>query len=295
MSLDEQLDKMNTIDKIKFAIDWFLDPHGKDLVETIKIYNLKLISLIKIVGFVLRGFDIKNSIIKARDEFSQTKIKTIAKSRDGLLFYILNGAEMDLVRSSREKFVNEYFVPIEGDVIIDIGANIGTFSVKSAHHVLKKGKVIAIEADPNTFTQLKKNIELNKLENIIPINLAVFNKKTALKLNRANSSGESSLKFSKGSEYIQVNTQTLDEVLTSLRIKKIDWIKIDVEGSEVEVLEGATKTLQLHNNLKMLIELHFEGERDIIENILKENNFSIKRDSNVKTVHIFAEKYSKYD
>jgi len=68
------------------------------------------------------------------------------------------------------------FIPDVGDIVIDAGASIGAFSIKSSLLVGKEGKVIAIEPEPNSFKILDTNIKANKLFNVLCLNLALSNK-----------------------------------------------------------------------------------------------------------------------
>ena len=74
------------------------------------------------------------------------------------------------------------FIPKEGDTVIDIGAHIGRYTIVSSKMVGKTGKVVAIEADMDTFQLLKRNVALNNLTNVLPLNIAVFSTKTRIKL-----------------------------------------------------------------------------------------------------------------
>jgi FkbM family methyltransferase len=132
------------------------------------------------------------------------------------------------------------------DTMLDIGANIGWFSAVFA----KQGiKVHALEPDPLNFELLSHNIEINQLEkNITPHLLAASNKKSVMPLylypnkNR----GRHSLNAMPGHEKIDVKTIPLNDFVTeqNIDIKKIKLMKIDVEGHEFSVLQGARNLLQ---------------------------------------------------
>jgi hypothetical protein len=82
----------------------------------------------------------------------------------------------------REDDIIEHFTPKEGDVVVDIGANIGRYTIISSKRVGANGKVVAIEAHPGNFEMLKSNIKLNQLTNVTPLNYAVYSKETKIKL-----------------------------------------------------------------------------------------------------------------
>ncbi|MGI9012278.1 MAG: FkbM family methyltransferase [Nitrososphaeraceae archaeon] len=76
--------------------------------------------------------------------------------------------------TTREKEIIKYFQPEEDDIVIDVGAYLGSYTLISSNKVGDNGKVIAIEAYPQVFECLKKNIKLNQSNNIIPLNYAIF-------------------------------------------------------------------------------------------------------------------------
>ena len=163
------------------------------------------------------------------------------------------------------------FTPKEGDTVIDIGAHIGRYTIVSSKLVGKTGKVVAIEADLNTFQLLKRNVALNNLTNVLPLNIAVFSTKTRIKLYEQSASAKyNSLILTRAKQtekYAEINADTLDSILELNEINQVNWIKIDVEGAEFEVLKGATKTLS-HENISLLIEIHNIDDSNHYDNIV---------------------------
>ena len=169
-------------------------------------------------------------------------------------FVIMTEHEHDLI---------ERFCPKEGDVVVDIGAHIGCYTIISSKRVGANGKVIAIEADPSNFEMLNHNIKLNQLTNITALNYAVYSKETKIKLYLP---GEESgytiyntlmIERAKPREkFVEVSANTLDNLLQQNGIRQVNWIKIDVEGAELEVLKGATNILSKSKDIALLIEIH---------------------------------------
>jgi FkbM family methyltransferase len=151
------------------------------------------------------------------------------------------------------------FTPKEGDTVIDIGAHIGRYTITSSKQVGNTGKVVAIEADPDNFQLLKRNIALNNLTNVLPLNYAVFSTRTRMKLYEQSASAKYNsvmlTRAAKTKNYVEVEADTLDSILKQNGINQVNWIKIDVEGAEFEVLKGSTKTLS-SENVSLLIEIH---------------------------------------
>jgi FkbM family methyltransferase len=170
-----------------------------------------------------------------------------------------------------EEHILARFIPKEGDTVIDIGAHIGRYTIVSSKMVGKTGKVVAIEADLDTFQLLKRNVALNNLTNVLPLNIAVFSTKTRIKLYEQSASAKyNSLILSRAKQtekYVEINADTLDSILELNGINQVNWIKIDVEGAEFEVLKGATKTLS-RGNIALLIEIHNIGDSNHYDNIV---------------------------
>jgi FkbM family methyltransferase len=129
-----------------------------------------------------------------------------------------------------------------GNIAFDIGANIGLYTVELALRVGNKGKVYAFEALKANYDRLLENIELNKLQNVIPIYAAVSEKTGTLEV-PAGSEGNYSL-ASDSSTSVVIPAVSLDDFIAEHQILNVDFIKMDIEGSEVSAFKGATKLLR---------------------------------------------------
>jgi FkbM family methyltransferase len=183
----------------------------------------------------------------------------------GYKVYCPASKEDVIMMTRHEDEIIERFTPKEGDVVVDIGAHIGRYTIISSKRVGQNGKVIAIEAHPGNFEMLNRNIKLNNLTNVIPLNYAAYSKQTKLDLYwyMENSTGHNSIMLNYKStnykgNFVQVNTNTLDDLLLQQQngINEVNWIKIDVEGAELEVLKGAVNTLSKSKDISLLIEIH---------------------------------------
>ena len=170
----------------------------------------------------------------------------------------------DLINMTiREDEIIELFTPKEGDVVIDIGAHIGRYTIIGAKRVGTKGKVVAIEANPSNFEMLNRNIKLNRLTNIISLNNAVYSKETKIRLylpgkelGHTTYNTVMSDRAKNEDKFIEVSANTLDYFLQLKGITDVNWIKIDVEGAEFEVLKGASNVLSKSKDIALLIEIH---------------------------------------
>jgi FkbM family methyltransferase len=128
----------------------------------------------------------------------------------------------------------------EGDVYVDVGANIGTTTLAGALSVGASGKVIAFEAHPRTVKGLQKSIDLNpKLKERTSVRFVAIGQEVGITHISDLAMDDINFLTDKG---IEVPLSTLDVELAD--VKHIDLIKIDVEGYEKQVFEGAKETLK---------------------------------------------------
>ena len=142
------------------------------------------------------------------------------------------------------------------DIVVDIGAHIGVFSVFAAKHV-HRGKIYSFEPIPENFQLLKENITINKIKNIIPFNTAISSKKQEQELFVSEKSpGVGSLHYKKGKgQHLVVSSITLKDFVSKTGISHIDFLKIDCEGSEYDILFSCPTTI-LQRIKKISMEYH---------------------------------------
>lgn len=130
----------------------------------------------------------------------------------------------------------------EGDIFIDVGANIGFLSLAAAVAVGKKGEVLAFEAVPSTYDILVANKELNSFSQLQARCIGVGSKSetVTIQAEEENRGGASILNKNKTSG-VEIEVKKLDELITS---GPVTLIKIDVEGYEFEVLKGAEELIK---------------------------------------------------
>lgn len=171
-------------------------------------------------------------------------------------------ADILLLNNLSSPWMWDYFTPKDGDVVVDIGAHVGKYALIAAKRVGKEGKVIAIEAHAENFKALLNNIRLNDFQNVIALNVAAFseNGKTLRLFGQWDTSY--SLK-SWDATSTRVETRTTDSILKQYGIRNADWVKIDVEGAETDVLVGMKKTIENSPNLKILVEVNRSNEHEV--------------------------------
>ena len=139
----------------------------------------------------------------------------------------------------------------EGDIVIDAGAYIGEFTVLASKLVGKKGKVISFEPNPNNYKVLLNEVIKNKITNVITINKGLWSENKTLGLSRNGMASTFIRGLSNGSVE-EIPVVSLDNELKELGRKKVDFIKMDVEGAEIEAVKGCKETLK-DNDVKLAI------------------------------------------
>jgi len=175
---------------------------------------------------------------------------------DGLLVDLVLGNDL-----SRCLYVNGSFEPnefayldrilIPGFVFIDIGANEGLYTIFAAPRVAPTGLVIAVEPSPREQIRLEHNIAINEIENVRIVRQALGRQRGKAVLHVADSehNGQNTLggfayQGVTAVESIEVELIDLDTLMREQDVERLDVIKMDVEGAELEVLLGAKATLQ---------------------------------------------------
>ena len=157
------------------------------------------------------------------------------------------------------KFVRQLLKP--GDVVFDVGANAGIFTVLAGRKVGPNGRVYAFEPGTEAQALLNTNLSLNRLSNVTLFEGAVSNQTGKAKLAVAEDGALSSLAKTGHhcqivKEWRAVPTTTLDDFVEKNNIAKIDFIKIDVEGAEKLVFEGAQRLLSSFPRVTILFEAY---------------------------------------
>ena len=199
-----------------------------------------------------------------------------------------------IIMTKHEDDLLQLFRPTKGDTVVDVGAYLGRYTLTSSNLVGENGKVIAIEGDPSHYEMLNKNLKLNKVSNVTAISCMVGSKDMHLIVGsegnyltvsskdiHTNYEDDSYKEFDEtGRAQIGntiVNLNTLDNLLIQQHgINEVNWMKIDVEGAELEVLKGAHDILSNSKRINLLIEIHDVNKlyKPIVE-ILNSHNFKI--------------------
>lgn len=150
-----------------------------------------------------------------------------------------------------------------GDTVIDIGANIGYYTLILARLVGKEGKVFAFEPEQSNFCLLNKNIKINNYNNIKAIKKAVSNKtgQTDLYISEENKGDHKIYYSGDNRQSVKIDVTRLDDYFLDFK-GEINLVKIDIQGAEGGAIEGMNKILQKNKNLKIISEFWPKGLKD---------------------------------
>lgn len=199
-----------------------------------------------------------------------------------------------------QRYFDKYETPVRreleerlmpGGHFVDGGACLGDFSLVAAGIVGETGKVLAVEPEPDNCYWMRKSIAINGYSNIELNEMALGDRDESAVLYLGEERGWNSLlgenEFARKGQ-IGVTKRRLDDVLAESGFGRVDMIKIDVEGAELEVLKGAKGTLEANEGLVILLEYHHRlgVEFEDVADFLKRFGFGLRRVGR-GTVHQF--------
>jgi FkbM family methyltransferase len=207
-----------------------------------------------------RGFNLASELNLWLSALADTLLYTVAGWRAnprlllrGLYTYKVEGLGLAIVRGSTDDFY--YLLPRregdvegfvvgrlgEGSVFVDVGANVGYYTLLASKLVGSRGLVYAVEPIPSTAAMLRANVKLNGCPNVIVVEKAAWSSRGRLSLRVPGALYGLVSMFREGKEVV-VEAVPLDEVLNGA--DRIDVVKIDVEGAELEALLGSWEVLK---------------------------------------------------
>jgi FkbM family methyltransferase len=198
---------------------------------------------------------------KAIDHFYYSLRPALIETQlDGLRFHMrLNDPfHYDLVLGEHERDIQNWLRENvkEGMVVIDVGANVGSYALSLARLVGPTGRVVAIEADPDIASVLVANMRENNFSQATVVQGAAYRQTGTVRLGRATASTSYSGLYNQGAtEWVDVPAFTLDSVVQKEGLTRLDLVKIDAEGAEDDVIDGMSDLLATLRP-EILVELH---------------------------------------
>ncbi|OJY81404.1 MAG: hypothetical protein BGP13_15540 [Sphingobacteriales bacterium 40-81] len=191
-----------------------------------------------------------------------------------------------------ETWLTQYLARIvkPGNICLDIGANVGYFSVLMAALTGDQGRTIAIEPNPGVAKLLSLTAGING-PGFEVAQVALADKEGKMRLKVPNESfGDASIieridNITKAKSVVKVRTATLDNLLNELNVDKVDIIKMDVEGAEPMVFEGMRQTIAKNKNIQIIIEYSpflYDNPRVFTEYLFSE--FIVRRIKDVEQI-----------
>lgn len=212
----------------------------------LKVYRLRIgqvYPLKKVMDVFVSPFKKKEVVVEGNKLFldSQDMLKLS-------LFGVFEPTETELVK----KYVKK------GDTVLDIGGHIGYYTLLFAKLVGETGKVFAFEPNPESFSLLKKNVEVNGYYHVTLVQKAVAHEtgKTKLYIVKYKNFPTDCIIWDPGggATFIEVDTVRLDDYFKGRNVK-VDFIKMDVDGAEGGVLQGIDNLLKQNYGVKIILEI----------------------------------------
>jgi FkbM family methyltransferase len=199
----------------------------------------------------------------------------VLRTRDGSAFE-LRGGTGDRFSVFEIAIRRDYFNLVKikpGDVIVDIGANIGVFTVIASKLIGSHGRVIAIEPNSESAKQLERNIALNRLNNVTVYRAAVTGAPGNVTLHTGKKAILSSIFTSVDGQAVggsaeEVRGLPLADILAREKIDRVDLLKIDCEGGEYEIFDAAESEIWTKLS-QIVMEVHHVENRRPAELVAK--------------------------
>jgi FkbM family methyltransferase len=143
-------------------------------------------------------------------------------------------------------YYQHFYKTKDSDVVIDAGANLGHISIFLSRQVGANGRVYCFEPDIFNVKRLNSNLQLNTdlPNNIIIEDLLLWNENILVDFEEAGTVGSSAIWFSDNANMVKKQAVTLDSWAKERNLTKLDFIKMDIEGAEIEALEGCIEVIE---------------------------------------------------
>jgi len=172
-------------------------------------------------------------------------------------------------------------------IILDIGAFVGTHSLYWS--MIDNRKVYSFEPNPVAFEYLKKNILLNDIDLVNPINCGMYSTSGTCQIHTPNNKNLAHTIVKEGAD-LPIKLNTVDEFSSNID-EKISLIKIDVEGLELDVLKGASTTIKTYKPLLLVETNMFDQELSVLQFLIKYDYIPVVAFCNTRTTFFIHKSY----
>jgi FkbM family methyltransferase len=192
-------------------------------------------------------------------------------------------SEIPILVGVHEPRTISWFRPRPGECVVDVGAHIGLYALMAAN---KGARVIAVEPDESNYALLKENVNTNGFDSNVRVFKGVISDVSGERL-LYRSTGRNTWMSSVEKGWtppdthgvvpvVFVKSMTLDELVSEMNIQRIDWLKVDVEGHEVHVLNGGRRALSITSNLILEVPMGAEADARTCLAILQRTGMRVK-------------------
>jgi FkbM family methyltransferase len=212
---------------------------GEDLKDRIRLFAWTMLD--STPRTILRAIPLLKPLLQVlKDQLVGGVTIIVGKYR----FHLVDSESIFILQPEFEEWMWKYLKVPRGGVFVDVGAHVGKYAIPMAKLVGPGGLVIAVEPHPDNYKQLVENVKLNRVKNVVALNIAAWSEESEMKLFIGDAHGHHSLVYDFGRGFVLVRAKPLDDVLKELGVGRVDCIKVDVEGAEFEVLKGMRRTLE---------------------------------------------------
>lgn len=151
----------------------------------------------------------------------------------------------------------------KGATVFELGAFIGFHAIKLSEIVGNEGRVIAVEAIPENYEILKRNIEINNIKNVTVLNYAIWHSDGTIEMNRDEGQKNSIVDgIVKQNTVLELPSRCVDSLYEEVNVDKLDFVRIQTNGAELDALRGMPKVLGLKPTLLVAVPYKNQIETD---------------------------------
>lgn len=212
-------------------------------------------------------------------DFSFSKENGKYRTTAGNSWSILTGSPLYFIVKDVKRYERFYSIN-PADVVIDAGANEGILTLIYSQKVKKSGKVFAFEPDKKNINAFNNNLSFNNnINNIYLQEKGLWDKVGLIDFYEAGTVGSSIFYESVDAEKKEIEVISIDEFVSRKNIQKLDFIKMDIEGAEIEALRGAVLTINILKPNFAIASYHVVNEDytyKMLENFFRELNYPFR-------------------